>query len=126
MFAGDIGIWERFLEKFPEMYKFIQYDVKVGSGTKPVEGGKDAYARDQDILSTYRIDAVGTLDGQIDIIEVKPQASTIAIGQVVTYAELYIRDFKPTEKVIPTIVTDYEVPDIRYLTRRLGVDYYVV
>ena len=126
MFKGDIRIWEKFLKKFPKLYNFVQYDIKVGSGTKPIEGQTDAYRKMQEILSKYRIDAVGTRDDQTDIIEDKPQASTIAIGQTLAYVRLYVRDYEPTQSVIPTIITDYEVPDMRYLTRVLSVQYYVV
>ena len=79
-----------------------------------------------DILSKYRIDVVAYRSSSIEIIEVKPEASTVAIGQVVTYVELYKRDFSPRPPVRGVIITDHELPDIRYLTERLGFEYYIV
>lgn len=126
MFPRDIAIWERFLKDFGESYSHFNYDVKVGSGTSDILGRNDAYSKMQRILSLYRIDAVGFRGSDIDIIEVKPRATTAAIGQVIVYKELYERDFQPTQTVIPTIVTDYEMPDIRYLTKELGIQYIVM
>jgi len=126
MFPGDIAIWERFLELHGKEYTGFDYDVKVGLGTQPLRPTTPEYARMQDILSKYRIDVVGHKDSSLEIIEVKPQASTVAIGQVVTYVELYLRDFKPTLPVTGAIVTDREIPDISHLTSRLGFAYYIV
>lgn len=126
MFPRDVEIWERFLQSFESDYAQFKYDIKVGVGTKDIEGRDDVYARAQEILSKYRIDAVGFKINERHIIEVKPQATTSGIGQVMVYKELYERDFDPSLPVIPMIVTDYEMPDMRYLTRQLGIQYIVV
>lgn len=126
MFPNDIEIWERFLDKYGQEYTGFDYDIKVGSGTPISEDLPENYARMQDILSKYRIDCIGHRDSSLEIIEVKPEASTVALGQVVTYIELYKRDFKPTLPVIGVIVTDRELPDIRHLTEQLGFGYYIV
>lgn len=126
MFPEDIAIWERFLDKFAENYNGFDYDVKVGLGTTASEGTPVEYARMQDILSKYRIDCVGYKNSLIEIIEVKPEASTVAIGQIITYLELYRRDLKPKLPVVGVIITDHEYPDISYLTKLKGIDYYIV
>src|SRR5574342_442583 len=82
MFALDIAIWDRFLDRFGDEFLGVDYDVKVGSGTEPVEGLGEEYRRMQGILSKYRIDAVGYTRNTICIIEVKPNARTTALGQI--------------------------------------------
>jgi len=126
MFPLDIAIWERFLAANAEAFDGFNYDVKVGSGTKDIEARDDAFAKMQEILSKYRIDAVGMKGEDLYIIEVKPRATTQGLGQAFIYAKLYERDFSPKGKIIPVLVTDYEMPDVRYLTRILEIDYYVV
>lgn len=126
MFPLDIAIWERFLDNFAKQYTGFDYDIKVGLGTPPPPNTPPAYARMQGILSKYRIDVVGYDNSRIYIIEVKPEASTVAIGQVVSYMQLYQRDFNPSLPLKGVIVTDRELPDIRHLTEQLGFDYYVV
>ena len=126
MFPEDIGIWERFLEDYASNYVGFSYDVKVGTGVEanPEDNKKHAYMKE--ILSKYRIDVVGLKDSLIEIIEVKPEASTTAIGQIITYVNLYQRDEKPTLPVRGVIITDHYIEDMDYLTNELGIDYYVL
>jgi len=126
MFPLDIAIWERFIDAYGSDFLSFDYDVKVGSGTKPIKGLGSVYARMQRILSKYRIDVVGYKPSSIWIIETKPEAGTVAIGQIEAYTKLYQRDFNPTKTVIGCIVTDRELPDMRYLTAQRGIEYYIV
>ncbi len=126
MFPLDIAIWERFLDRFGSDFLSFTYDVKVGSGTEPPEGVGDNYARMQRILSKYRIDVVGLKPDSITIIEVKPEAGTVAIGQIEAYTRLYQRDFNPQLPIKGAIVTDRELPDMKYLTNVKDVEYYIV
>ena len=126
MFPLDIKIWDRFLDLFATNFLGFDYDIKVGSGSPIEPETPDNYARMQTVLSKYRIDAVGYTDGPIYIIEVKPDAGTIAIGQIETYRRLYERDFNPSRPVVGMIVTDREIPDMKYLTSMMGIMYYIV
>ena len=126
MFALDIAIWERFLDRHASSWDGFSYDVKVGSGTEPTENLREPYRRMQEILSKYRIDIVGVRAGEIFIIEVKPDAGTIALGQLETYIPLYIRDHKPTTNVRGAIVTDRELPDVSELMDMKGHELYIV
>ena len=126
MFREDIAIWERFLDKHGNDYKGFDYDVKVGKGHGIANDTPPNYARMVDILSKFRIDAVGYKSSSIEIIEVKPHAATTAIGQIFTYVELYKRDFAPRLLLHGNIITDHEIPDILYLTKLFGIGYYVV
>lgn len=126
MFPLDIAIWERFLDIFGSTFSGFDYDVKVGSGTEPVEGLGDIYARMQSILSKYRIDVVGYKSDSVWIFETKPEAGTVAVGQIVTYTNLYKRDLHPTLPIVGAIVTDRELPDMSYLTKDNKIAYYVV
>lgn len=126
MFALDIEIWERWIDKFADDFDGFDYDVKVGSGTKPVPGLGQPYERMQEILSKYRIDVVGYKGGSIYIIEVKPDAGTVALGQLETYIPLYKRDFKPSVPVIGAIVTNRTLPDMDELMNGKGHKYWII
>ena len=126
MFPLDIEIWERFLDKFSKDYLGFDYDIKVGTGAPVEPDTPDNYARMIETLSKYRIDAVGHLPGRLEIIEVKPEASTVAIGQIVTYIELYKRDFSPALPIRGVIVTDRKVGDMSYLTLKYDIGYIVI
>jgi len=114
------------LDKYAGDYLGFDYDIKVGTGTIVPNEWDDNYKRMAEILSKYRIDAVGHKTGRLEIIEVKPEASTVAIGQIVTYMELYKRDFSPSDTLVGAIVTDREVGDMRLLTKKLEFDYYII
>jgi len=126
MFPLDIKIWERFLDLHGSQFTGFDYDVKVGRGSSIEPETPDNFARMQAILSKFRIDVVGFDASTIYVIEVKPDASTIAIGQVVSYINLFQRDFNPKVPIRGVVVTDRELPDIRYLTNEYNIDYYVV
>ena len=126
MFPLDIAIWERFLDLHGAEYDGFDYDIKVGTGSVPVPGTPKNYARMQQVLSKYRIDAVGHKNGRREIIEVKPEASTVAVGQIITYVDLYNRDFAPVEPLQGVIVTDRAVGDMAYLTAKYNMLYYIV
>ena len=126
MFVHDIAIWERFLEEHGEDFSGFSYDIKVGTPAPPRPDETPPYKKDREILSKYRIDVVGFKSTQIEIIEVKPEASTVALGQIIAYVDLYRRDFNPTVQIIGAIVTDHYLPDVEYLTKLHGINYYVV
>lgn len=126
MFPLDIAIWERFIISERNDFSGFSYDVKVGSGTEPIKGLGSEYERMQAILSKYRIDVVGYKPDGIRIIEVKPDAGTIAIGEIETYTRLYARDFGTAEPIIGCIVTDRFLPDMEWLCKEKGIELYIV
>jgi len=63
-------------------------------------------------LRAKRIDAVVETDENIWILEVTPKLSKAAIGGVITYREMYRRQFNPTKKILVGIVV--EVDDLAY------------
>jgi hypothetical protein len=122
----DVAIWERFMLAFPDVYDHCIYDCPVGAGSQFDPTVNDENGADLYDLYRRKIDVVGFKDNQIDIIEVKPQAGTSALGQVVGYRELYIRDEKPAVFPKAVIVTDRLLPDMDMLAARLGVQIVVV
>ena len=126
MFPLDIAIWERFIDYYGSFYDGFDYDVKIGTGSVPGPETPENYARMETILSKYRIDAVGHNKGTLEIIEVKPEASTVAIGQIITYVELYIRDLKPTLPIVGHIISNHIVGDMEYLTKKYGIIYTII
>lgn len=115
MRPADIFIWESFLDTKPWPGATVQYDVHVGTPAEPLYDLPPEYLRMIYALSTKRIDVVVTLPPNLHIVELKPAASTSAIGQALCYTELYRRQFKPPIDLIPTIVTNTAHADTPYL-----------
>src|SRR3990167_5628372 len=96
MFPRDIAVWERFLDKYGELYEGFYYDVICGKEVKMHPNWEDPYRKDAYILSKLRIDAVGEKSNGIDIIEVKPRGTMGSMGQLLTYKEHYTAEWHPT------------------------------
>ena len=82
MMPADVAIWERFIEKFPNAYNSVEYDVKVGAIPKFVTEHEDVAIQGQAPLYARKIDVVGHAGANIDIIELKPNAGMSTLGQV--------------------------------------------
>jgi len=122
----DIEIWERFIFKYPYFFESVDYDVRVGEGQKYSKSAPENIREDLRGLTQKRIDVVGYVGNTTHIVEVKPRAATTAIGQVLTYEELYKIDFPEETNIIKTIITDHEVPDIATIVEKYNINIFVV
>lgn len=126
MKPADVLIWERYLAAFPNAYETVQYDFLVGSPplfdttVNPETGGSD------EALYKRKIDVVGWRKGAIDVIELKPNAGPSALGQVLGYLHLYVRDEHPTEPVHAVLITDRINTDMEELATKMGVRLIVI
>ena len=122
----DVAIWERFIQRYPNFYESVDYDLKVGTSREYPEAEEDEYKKDLEYLSRKRIDVVGYKGDEIHIIELKPKASFSAIGQVIGYTDLYRPFAEKGSLVSSVIITDEEIPDIKDLCFKRGILYFVV
>lgn len=122
----DKEIWERFIDKYPDVYKQCQYDFHVGEAPPFNTLDDDGTDRNQDMLYRLRIDVIAGSPLGVDIIEVKPSAGPATIGQIKSYKMLYVRDEEPAGDVGMIIVTDKENPNMQWLCAQEGVKLIVV
>jgi len=119
---ADKEIWDRFIDDNPKFFREVIYDARVGEGREYAEYPMPQVKSAMEYLSKKRIDVVGFRDDLIYVIEIEPKASLEAIGQALSLAELF-RDVAPIDKtVIPAIITDEILPDIKELCSRMGVE----
>src|SRR3990167_855575 len=126
MFPRDIAVWERFLDKYGELYEGFYYDVIFGKEVKMHPNWEDPYRKDAYILSKLRIDAVGEKSDGIDIIEVKPRGTMGSMGQLLTYKDTYTAEWHPQRPVRMVLVVAEIDPNIISLTEKQGILYIVV
>lgn len=126
MAEADAIIWKRFISAYPNAFERVAYDVAVGAGAEfdttvnPATGGNVGR------LYQRRIDVVAQKDGNTYLIELKPRASTAAIGQVVGYKKLFDRDFAELAPVKMLIITDSLLPEMEFLAKDAGVEMSVI
>lgn len=118
-------IWKRFLDKYNPSFDSIWYDVHLG---------RNAYYGFSDLdsqkmwghLIKKRIDVLFLKDKTYTVCEVKRYASLGAIGQVLSYRELLMRDWFISGDVDCFIITDYALPDISWLCERFKITLFEV
>lgn len=121
MAPNDVAIWERYIEKNPEAFDFVQYDVPCGSTPEFDTTVNDNNGATANALYKKRIDVVGFKGEAISIVEVKPRAGASSVGQVKMYLRLYKKDYSPPTEPQAVIITDNEVADVREYAHEEGV-----
>ena len=121
----EVEIWNEFLRKTDLKFIRIDYDVRVGMAKIPPYYYEryrylkkmaevdpkykeelrvvEATIKSFEALTKLRIDAVGETKDAIWIFEVKPRAGRSALGQLLSYAYWYEKQYKP-RKVIKLAV----------------------
>lgn len=92
MLPREILIFKNWLAMHETEYDRFDYNVRIGAGVDPGPTWPD-YVRQQAIANTQlRIDAVAWKGAAPTIIEVKDRAGASAIGQIVTYEAVWLKD----------------------------------
>lgn len=121
MLAEDNEVWSKFLEQNFERLTEVWYDVRVGQPVKLADDATDMEKRIAAGLTRKRIDVVAISGGNYWVIEVKPYASMLALGQVMSYARLFALQYEVTGRVIPVIVCDSIDADLLEEFEELGI-----
>lgn len=121
MMSEDVEVWSKFLALWGDKLKEVWYDVHVGASNvhnlsvdplvKSIAAG----------VTRKRIDVICKVGGGYWVIEVKPFASMLALGQVVSYTGLFVREYEPDGETIPVIVCDSYDDDLLDEFEELGV-----
>ena len=121
MLPADVELWAAWVATGEYLPDEVWYDVKVGSG--PDLGGDDPEYIVRYSASCWRkrIDVVGRRGLDYWIIEVKPRAGAMALGQALFYSDLFEREFAVAGDVVPVIVTDVVDKDVLPAMERAGV-----
>ncbi|GAJ14980.1 unnamed protein product, partial [marine sediment metagenome] len=104
MLSEDTAVWTEFLESGDFALQEVWYDLHVGAVVKGDWEDDSVPARVAAGLTRKRIDVVALVDGRYWVVEVKPYASMYAVGQIVVYEGLFIKDYEPVLETWPVIV----------------------
>jgi len=106
MLAEDTAVWSKYLASPVLPIKEVWYDVHVGRPVLLPVGAPDIDQRIARGITRKRIDAICRVDSALWVVEIKPFASMLALGQVLSYTRMFIEEFRPTEDVASVIVCD--------------------
>lgn len=119
MMPEDTAIWTRFLRQGQFLPDLVWYDVHVGKGIHVSDGQPDWLKKMTLDISRKRIDIVARCGLDYWIIEAKPAAGIVALGQVLYYSTAFALEYEHAGRIIPAVVTDVVDPDL-VQTFRLG------
>jgi len=126
LLPAEVKIWNRFLSEWGREWDWFQYDIHLGSGVEILEYWDDKIKKLAKVLTQFRVDVIGHKAKAITIFEIKPQAGIGALGQVLAYKKLYIKEFGSDIDIGLAIVTDRVGPDIEYIYSQFGIRLYIV
>ena len=122
----EIGLIEKFIEKFPDAYNEVAYSYPVGSGAPADPIVNDETEGSVEYLYFKKIDMVCKKGNTIDLIEVKKKAGASAVGQVVGYKNLLELDEPQTKVTKCKVLTDQTSSDLAHMAKMQDVDIIVV
>lgn len=122
MMPEDMATWTKYLQSEWNDLDRVWYDVHVGRSMNVLAGQPDYMQKVVDGVSRKRIDVVAARGDDYMIIEVKPEANMEAIGQVVTYSQLFVMEFKLSRGVKLRIISKTCDADIHEIAEKLYVE----
>ena len=121
MMPEDTIIWKKFIENGLFLPDLVWYDVRVGRGISIPSGQPDWMQRMADYTDKKRIDMVWKTGPTWWVIEAKPFAGVVALGQALFYAELFEAEYVPGQPVLRGIITDHVDLDVKPIFDKAGI-----
>ncbi len=112
MLAPDIPIWYRFLAEHAPDFEKLYYDCLLGGVAIIQKQLNDPMARMSRALLAKRADAIAETNDQTWLIEVSASPGMRALGQLLTYHELWKQDPQISKPIRLVLVADSIDPDI--------------
>jgi len=122
MARRDVEIWEGFLRTGPPKLQRVAYNAALGGQVPNDPAASEAMLRGWAYSSAMKVDALLDWGDHWWIAEVKPSATTSAIGQALGYTLLAEREALTELPMIPTIITDAVSPDMLWLCEQLDIN----
>ena len=126
MLPDERSIWHRFIVPRESNFIRIIYDLHLGEGTIPPPGASEQVKAVVAATSRKRVDAIGETPADITIFEVKQRAGMSALGQLLNYRALYLKEYNPRKPVRLAVVCERLEPDILPTFRSYGIDLFIV
>lgn len=121
MMPEDTIIWRRFIENGSYLPDKVWYDVRVGKAVEVPSGQPEWMSKFAEYSTRKRIDMVWRKGLDYWVVEAKPRAGVVALGQVIYYSEGFRKEYQAPALIIPAIITDVVDEDVRPIFDAIGV-----
>ena len=104
MFGDEVLVWDRFLKREGTRVTGCQYDVRLGTGRRP---SLNMSSQDRVMwfeLTCKRLDVVCRWLDAIWVVEVKERLCMSALGQVLSYTQLWNSELRSMGQAVPLVV----------------------
>jgi len=126
MLEEDWPVWDRFLELYSDIFLWFYYSVKVGGQINLDPKIPDNIAKAWYDSTAKRIDVLGEKENEIWIVEVTTQPGLRAVGQILSYFNLWILDPKIDKPIVNVLVAERLDPDLEYVLYSSGIKFFSV
>ena len=126
MLKSDSEIWDRFLQKYPDYFDMVDYDIHIGQGVTPDPSWDPNIASMATALTQRRIDVLGVSGLLWYIVEVKKDPGVSAVGQLIGYRVLYKAQYpaRPTPRLL--LISDQVDDDLAVILSTQNISSFVV
>lgn len=121
MAPADQAIWVRYLMQGGNLYAPFTYNLRVGDGLQMPPDSSEMDRKTAWALTTKRIDVMCASADALRIIEVKQYAGASAVGQLITYRDLYRKTYNPVHNLEMWLITDQLQPDMKPVLIQSGI-----
>ena len=113
MAPEDTALWTKFIRANPSWAALVWYDFPVGTIPDGVQAAA-ADLGDNYGIKTYskRVDVVAPIGNVVYVVEVKPHASAVALGQAILYRHCIEPVLGHGVRAVGMIITDHADPDL--------------
>lgn len=115
MLDPDVPVWYRFLALYGAPFQKLYYDCWLGGPTYSAQEMKDKLTKMWRGMLVKRADAIAELNDEVWIIEVSADPGLRAIGQLLSYRVLWLRDpkvMKPEKMVLVAATLEDDFLDV--------------
>lgn len=125
MLRFDVPIWYRFLEEHKDKFIALYYDCRLGGpGFTPADYDEKLRGMWK-YLGSKRADVIAETKDQIWLIEVTSEMHVKALGQLMMYKSLWLKDPKSSKPVEMVLVCDEEDANVVASMEGCGVRIFV-
>ena len=117
----DTVIWNKFLKDPPIRIDKVWYDVRVGAAVPVPTGQPEWLTKFSEYSTRKRIDMVWLCGLNYWVVESKPHAGLVALGQVLYYGWAFEREYQPAQPIIRGIITDIVDEDLIPVFEAAGI-----
>ena len=126
MRPGEIALFRRFETLDPLAPASYEFDIHLGSGM-PLDPSWPSWLKHMATsLTQKRVDVVAHTPEATWILEIKVRAGPSAVGQLMTYIALYLRQYPGLKPVQPGIIADRNSYDMHEVYTTLGISLFLV